>query len=349
MRCIRRRTFLAVLVLAGIAVSAEAQSRRQPSEWQRVDALSEGTAISVTFNTGNVRRYRFSGSDPQNLAVVSATGAKEVLLKSSIASIAASRDTGGAVGIGALAGAGALVAWLLGASALCGQGCENDMPSAAVLLIGGFGAGIGSLVGLAAAKTSGPPEVLFPPAATPPHHAEGRYPTLSLGVGTGHGAFRSYTVRGATSMRGVTVAALITLRISFQIEWTKPATSTFFSPRAALDDLVISGAEPTSSITRQEQHSVHLEPQVAGLVGVHPRRLGRLRLGVLTGLSLQSRQTTTLSPGKRSLDHYQGPGAGLVVGLDAEIALTSRLAVVPRVRYDTAFGSWSGVGISWRF
>jgi hypothetical protein len=41
--------------------------------------------------------------------------------------------------------------------------------------------------------------------------------------------------------------------------------------------------------------------------------------------------------------------SGLVIGLDAQIAVTHGLAVVPYVRHDRGFGSRAGANVAWSF
>ena len=119
-------------------------------------------------------------------------------------------------------------------------------------------------------------------------------PAARVGVSVGHGTFRSYGINGPTALPSVATAALLSPRVSVQMEWTKP-TSTFLSARASLHEQILSGAAPPTLIEREEQHSVRIPYHVAGLVGVHPPAWGRVQLGFLGGLSLAAKDGTVHS------------------------------------------------------
>jgi hypothetical protein len=351
--------FFGVLMAAAVALpqGIEAQTGSQQPEWRKVDALTPGRAVIVTLTSGETRKARFVSADREHLLLRSAAGPAETVAKSSIAAVVAGREARRAAGLGALVGAGAFGAWLGRASSLCGRGCDNDMPPAAALMAAAFGAGVGSLIGYAAARTSGPPEVLFPLSAPSAGATGGRYPRLRVGAGISDGTFRTFAVTEHTLMSSVTAAVLLSPRLSVQIEWTRLATSTFYAANAPLHDQIISGAVPPDAIRRQEQHSARVPYHLAGLVGVHPTPWGRLQPGLFGGLSVQPEETTEFDPftgpqrtlGQPVLRRSRGPSAGLVLGLDVQIVVTPRFAVVPMVRYDMDFGRRAGVAGSWRF
>lgn len=342
----RSTRLLGWFLLLLVATNAQAQTRDH-GEWRLVDAVSPGRLIKITMISGETRTGRFQRSSPDELTLLSRNGREDIISKSAVVTVVARRDTRRGAGYGALAGSGGLIAWGLGASSLCGVGCENDVPSAAYLLMGGVGAGLGALVGYAASKTSGPDEVLFPPDRASPE-PKTRFPAALVGVTVGRGTFRSYGISGPTTMPSVTTAALLSPRVSVQMEWAKP-TSTFLSARASLHEQILSGALPPTSIDRDERHSVRIPYHVAGLVGVHPPAWGRVQLGFLGGLSLAAKEATDISPRQPTLRQHRSPDGGLIVGVDAEVAVLSRLAIVPQVRVDPTFGVRSGVGLSWRF
>lgn len=106
------------------------------------------------------------------------------------------------------------------------------------------------------------------------------------------------------------------------------------------------------------------------LVGVHPSPWGRLRIEFLAGLGAQGSEDWgyyeafqrtgqgTMNerieriPGKYIVLNSQTGETGLVLGLDADVAVVRGLAVVPMLRYNRMGDRSSmafGVGAHWRF
>lgn len=352
MRRMAQPVFLGFLLTAAAVFpgGAAAQPVAQV-EWRKVDSLPEGRKVSVALRSGEIREGRFVAADAETLTLRQAKGVEETIRKSSVAQVAARRPAAKAAGLGAMVGGLGLFGWLNRAASLCGTGCENDMPAGAGLLMAGVGAGIGSLIG--AAASIGPDEVLFPYTARSGH----RYPLVRVAAGVGQGTFRSYAAAGHTATSTVSAGVMLSPRMSVQMEWTRLSRSTFLAPNAGLHDQIISGAVPAESVSRQEEHSARVPHHLAGLVGFHPKPWGRLQLGVLGGLSVQPRERLVFesfkSPsnntGQPRLRTYRSAVGGLVIGLDAQIAVTHGLAVVPYVRHDRGFGSRAGANVAWSF
>lgn len=244
---------------------------------------------------------------------------------------------------GALAGAGGMLALWGAAAKSCGTGCERSDTPAATAVIAVFGAAVGSLLGLAADLDAGPSHVVGVRAG----------PVFS------RTAFRSALVDGSAGSPGFAAAARVSPHISVHAEYT--ATDGQFVPAAGtVPQDVVGNVVPAASraagrfewIERRRISYVFTQ-----LVGVHPRPWGPLRLEFLGGLGVQGQENRNYYeaavPGTYHVLDFKTPEIGLVLGVDAEIAIARRFALVPMLRYnqmgDPGASMAYGAGAHWRF
>lgn len=375
--------------LAPAAVRAEAGAGNQADEWQRVDALKPGTRIVVTLKTGEKRIGDFRRATAEEVTI--AVGQKresweqlreETLSKSLIATVATYDPVKDGIQRGVLAGAGGLLAFIQMGNNSCGTGCENDMPGAAILLVGALGAGAGSLVGFLADRDAGRPELLFPPSASSGQSRPLRTsrffparPSVRVGPVYSQTSIRSSLVEGSAAAPGFALAVQFSPHISVHAEYTA-TNGRFYAPAGSIPDSILQNLVPTSDGPAGRSRGIEsrkISYAFSELVGVHPSPWGRVRVELVGGLGVQGEENRiyfdayqktgqgTMSdptryermPGKYYVLNFETPEAGLVLGLDAEIAVVRGLAVVPTVRYnrmgDAGPSIAYGVGAHWRF
>lgn len=240
----------------GLAVS-QTVPPTAAGDWQRVDALRPGTRIVVTLKTGEKRITDFlraTADDVTNaIRGKDAESVKEETLpKSLIRTVATDDPVKNGTGVGALAGAGGMLALIQMGNSSCGSGCDNDMPGWAVLAAGGFGAGVGSLVGLLADRNAGRPERLFPPSA-----ASGRSrplrtnrffparPSVRVGSAYSQTAFRSSLLEGTAAAPAFALAVQVSPHISAHVEYTA-IHARFYATEGSIPDSVLQILVPTS-------------------------------------------------------------------------------------------------------
>lgn len=246
-------------------------------------------------------------------------------------------------GKGALAGAAGMVALWAAAANSCGKGCENDAPAAAALVVGAYGAAIGTLVGLVADLDAGPGDV----------------PGVRAGPIFSLTSFRSSELDGRAAAPGVAAALRLSPHISLHVEYT--ATDGHFTPApGAVPEHVIQNLVPATSrwAGRAEWiQSRRVSYVFSQLIGVHPRPWGRLRLELLGGVGVQAQENRnyyeTDVPGTYHVLDFESPEIGFVGGADVEIALTRHVVLVPMFRYnqmgDPGASLTYGGGVHWRF
>lgn len=372
--------------LAPAAVRAEASN--QADAWHRVDALEPGTRIVVTLKTGEKRigYFRRGTTDDVTIAVGRDGGQEpvkeETLPKSLIGTVATYDPVKDGAGRGALVGAGGLLALIQMGINSCRTGCEADMPGAMALAAAAFGAGVGSLVGLLADRDAGRSEVLFPPSGRSGQSrsaSTSRFfparPAVRVGPTYSQMAFRSSLVKGAAAAPGFALAVQFSPHISTHVEYTA-TTGRFYPTSGSIPDSILQNLVPTSGGPAGRPRGIEsrqVSYVFSELVGVHPSPWGRVRVEFVGGLGVQgqedrdyfdayrrtglgTRDDPTLDepiPGKYYVLTFVSPEMGLVLGLDAEVAVVRGLAVVPTVRYnrmgDPGPSMAFGVGVHWRF
>lgn len=377
--------------IAPVAVRAEAGAGNQGSEWQRVDALKPGTRIVVTLKTGEQRigDFRRATTDDVTIAVGREGGQEpvkeETLPKSLIGTVATYDPVKDGIRRGALAGAGGLLALINVYHKSCGTGCESGANAPAMALaVGAFGAGVGSLVGLLADRDAGRSEVLFPPSAA---SGQSRWvrtsrffparPSVRVGTVYSQTAIHSSVVEGNAAAPGFALAVQVSPHISAHVEYTA-TNGRFYPTPGSVPDNILQNLVPAPASNRTAGRSYGIERGrvsyvFSQLVGVQPPPWGRLRVEFIGGLGVQGKEdfdyydayrTTgqgTMSdpsrieriPGKYYVLNFQIGELGLVLGLDAEVAVVRGLAVVPMLRYNRTGNPEPsisyGIGAHWRF
>lgn len=268
---------------------------------------------------------------------------------------------------GALVGAGAVVAIanFRVKDQNCGLGCGFDLhPVEVLILLGEFG-GLGGLVGMAIDRDADG----WPGTAN--RHFAAR-PAIRLGPDYTHLTVHSNAVRGRTSTAGLDMAIQMSPHVSGHVEYTV-VRHRFLPPPGSVPASILQNVVPEESQTQSRSYGIEsreIRYQAAALMGLTPRPWGRVRVGVLAGVGVQSgvsrdyydavrwsgpltdRRVERL-PGRYSVHDVGTATMGWVVGLDTEIAVAKRLSLVPKVRVN-AFGRAGasvglGAGAHWRF
>jgi hypothetical protein len=247
------------------------------------------------------------------------------------------------MGTGALVGAaGMLAVWTVGTKS-CGVGCERSGPGAAGILVAALGAGIGSLVGLAADLDAGPGDRL----------------DMRAGPFYSQTVFRSALVDGRASAPGFAAVVRVSPHLSVHVEFT--ATDGRFTPAlGTVPEEIIRNVVPAA--TRSAGRLEFIEDRrvtyvFSQLVGVHPRPWGRVRIEFLAGIGVQGQENRNYYeapvPGTYHILDFKTPEVGLLFGVDAEIAVARRFVIVPMLRYnhmgDPGPSFTYGAGAHWRF
>lgn len=247
------------------------------------------------------------------------------------------------MGKGALAGAGGMLALWTAAERSCGIGCERSGPAGASVLVGGFGAAIGSVVGLFADLDAGPLD----------------RPGVRAGPVYSHTAFRSTLVDGGAAAPGISAAVRLSPHISVHAEYTAtngrflPAPGTI--PPDVLANVVPAASRRAGRVELIENRRVSYV--FSQLVGVHPRPWGPVRIALLAGLGVQGQENRNYYEadiaGKYHVLDFKTPEIGFVMGLDAEVAVARHIVIVPMLRYnamgDPGPSMTYGAGVHWRF
>jgi hypothetical protein len=334
--------------------------------------------------TGERRAGRFRGASADDLTIdVGSDGEvkEERVLKSNIRRVATDDVLTDGVRIGALSGAGALMSFVQLGSRACGKGCENDLPAAMPLIMGLFGGGVGAAVGFVADRLQDRSEVLFPPTsdgsanARPRGRRDSSHPEVRVGALFRHAMTQSALLQGTMPVAGFAIAGQIAPYVSLHAEYTGTDGTFSRAAGAVADDVLVNLVPATSRVAGWSRgiESRRITFVFSELVGVHAPLFSRVRLGFLAGLTLlgqekrdyfdayqDSGQGTiddprrhTPLPGKYYVLDFESPEVGLVYGVDAGIALTSRFSAVPTLRYcridDPGPIVAYGVDIHWNF
>jgi hypothetical protein len=274
-------------------------------------------------------------------------------------------------GIGRGAAVGALAGLPLAIAQMksCNTGC--DWPSTGGMLIGWgiLGAAAGASIGLAAdLDTKGAPALgASPDQPAPRFYRAGLSPRVGLGLATT--APRTSALSGHSTGPALTVAVQLSPRISVHAEYLGVGT-TFLAAPGAVPDEVLQNIVPASTRVAGFERGLasrRINYILTELVGMHPAPWGRVRLEFLGGIGVQGEEEhayyDAYQPvpgrgdlpvaGKYYLLDFGSPEFGLVLGVDAEVAIAGGLRVVPTVRYramDDSSASLSyGAGVHWRF
>jgi hypothetical protein len=146
-------------------------------------------------------------------------------------------------------------------------------------------------------------------------------------------------LNGETAGGGLSIGAHLAPRWSLQLDLDLPK-SIEHQPRTTATALPI--GFPTFNLTEQVQHRAVV---ASLLLGFHPQTRGRVRLGYVGGLGLmylrrvaQFDQVILISAAQLTPQVQKRTEAqtdfvsGAVVGIEAEIALTDRVSLVPQMR-----------------
>jgi hypothetical protein len=375
--------FVLALTLLPAGADAQPVAPTPADGWLRVDSLAPGTTIIVAGKSGEKLIGDFRRATPDDVTITTRLKGSRgqvsdlTLPKSLIATVATHDPVRDGIGRGALAGAGGLVALLLLSNESCGIGCENDMPTAMTLVAGAVGAGVGSLVGLLADRDAARSEILFPPslASDRPPRRSSRFvptwPSVRIGPTLSQTTFVSSSVKGRAAAPGFAVAIQFSPHLSAHVEYTSggeflPAPGSV--PDEVAQNLIV--ATTRAAGLPRGIESRRISYAFSELVGVRPSSWGRLSVEFVAGLGVQGlekrnyydayRETGQGTarrieqvPGKFYVLNFETPEVGLVLGLDAEIAIVRGLAVVPTLRYnrmgDPGPSIAYGVGAQWRF
>ena len=259
-------------------------------------------------------------------------------------------------GIGRGAAIGALAVLPLAAAQVksCGTGCDRPSTSALLLAWALFGAAAGSAAGLAAD--------LDKPGA------------LTVRVGGGLASTRpaSSALAGQTASPTLQVAVRLSRHIAVHAEFAQVG-ARFPAAPGAIPNEVLNNVIDTVTRTRVAGWSHGVESRRVDFVfgqfiGIRPPAFGRIQLEFLGGIAVQGEQerayydayrdldatgNTEAVPGKYYILDFESPATGLALGIDAELAVTRHLLVVPTLRYRGFSGSSAtlafGAGLHWRF
>jgi hypothetical protein len=351
---------LRIVAVSSFAILPVAAAAEQASPWERVDALAAGTPITLTLTSGERRTARFRAATADALTIEVASrdalspGREEAVAKSAIARIVANDPIPHGAQAGAWIGAGAIASFYQVTATACGVGCENDMPSGAVLAIAGMGAGAGAAVGWLVDRTAGDGDVLFPPPTSfsrPPDSDRFFPPAARVRIGPVAHQMRmkSAEVTGSPVAPGLAVSVRLSRHLSGHVEYTRP-TGAFPGVPGLIQEEVLRNLVAASSRSAGWSRGIEsrrVKWTFSELAGVSLRPWGRVRVELLGGFGIQAREnrdyydawtdrtagTSERLFGKYYVLNFESPEVGLVLGADAEVALARRLSVVPTLRY----------------
>jgi hypothetical protein len=378
-------TLGAFLALSGLAAGQTPSAAA--ADWRGVDTLRPGTPIVVTLASGEERTGRFVRSAADEVVIdVAGRGAtdvrEELTPKARIATVATHDPAADGLQIGALVGGGAALAMFQAGASACGIGCENDLPGAGVAFAGAFGAGVGSAVGFLVDRLRDRSEILYPPQSDRlprgARESNAFFPDrAAVRVGAAYTAtrFHSSLVHGSAAAPGFAVAGQVAPYVSLHAEYTARGARLYPSP-GEVPDFVRQNVVPASARVAGRSYgieSTRVTFVFSELVGVHPPPWGRFRAELLAGLSVRGQedrdyydawrqlgQGTAGDPlrheriaGKYYVLDFESPEGGVILGADAELAVSHRLRVVPTIRYTRTTHPGPaiayGVGAHWRF
>ena len=273
------------------------------------------------------------------------------------------------IGKGAVLGAAATLPLVVAGISSCGAGCVRG---SALAIAGGFalvGAGIGSAVGLAADLDTAPSAGGESTATIPSSAFFPTRPGFRIRPLYGRTGFTGTALARTSPAQGVAVSAQLSPHLSFQGEYLYVNHAFYPSAGAVPDDVT---RNVVDAQVRLAGHSRGIERRyvsyvLSELVGFHPRPWGRLRVALLAGAAVRTGEKrdyydahqpvgsgrTFALPGKYYVLNFESPEFGLVLGVDAEFALSPRIGIVPSIRHyrwDDPGGQFSfAIGGQWRF
>lgn len=122
-----------------------------PPSWDRVHELPPDADVSIVLDTGDRRSYRFGSADADTLRLFSsASGREETIEKARVRRVdrqGVDDSTRNGLILGALAGAGAMLAVTAAMYAQCDAGCDAPAYSEMFPVSIAFGAGVGAAAG----------------------------------------------------------------------------------------------------------------------------------------------------------------------------------------------------------
>ena len=364
-----RRWISAIALWSVVATPAAAQSV-SGDEWAAVDRLRPGTRIVVTLKTGERRKRVFAGTSTDDLRISKnrQSGGDETVAKTEIARVVIDDAVADGIWRGALVGAGGMLGIAGAHMKSCNEGCDWGSTTLIVAASAVLGSGAGAIVGVAA-DADARPVVLYPAETAAPAPRTGfSRPPVRLGLSYTATTPRTSSLRGRAMAPSFSGAVRLSPHISIHAEFVRLDT-TFTAAPGAISDDVVSNIIPAT--TRVAGRSFGLESRripyiFTELVGFHAAPIGRLQIEILGGVSVQGQEErgyfdayrvdaggrTQSVPGKYHVLDFASPETALVIGLDADVAITGRFSVIPTIRYHAAGDSSAvtfGAGAHWRF
>ena len=155
------RTVVIALILVSL-LSFPARAQGIPGRWEKVEALKRGSPITVGLKNGDRLGGQFEELSPSEL-VLRTNSAQAAIPRADIKTITLPSKDGLGDGAltGAVTGAGlisvfALIAWAIG-----GGGGSSREIAVQMLALGGVGAGIGAVIGIAADAATKPDDIVL--------------------------------------------------------------------------------------------------------------------------------------------------------------------------------------------
>jgi hypothetical protein len=291
--------------------------------------------------------------------------------KDLIARVATVDRTRDGVARGAAVGAAALAATALAQMKSCGIGCDWDSTPAIVLMSAALGAGGGALVGLAADYDAQHSEVVYPagsPGGPSTSTFRNRHP-VSIGVSYTATQVRAGALAGRADAPAFSASVRLSRHMTARAEYVPIAARYEARPGEVPDEVLGNLVEPLLRIAGRSYglESRRVSYMFSQLIGVRPPSWRALQIELLGGIGIQGQEERAYYDAHRPLDgggseqlagkyyvlNFESPEVGFVGGVDASVALTPRLSVVPAIRYNALSGSAAsvtyGVGAHWRF
>ena len=364
-----RRWISAIALSIVMALPAAAQPAAA-DEWAAVGRLHPGTRIVITLKTGERRKRVFVGSSMEHLTIANGrtSSGDETIAKTQVARVVTDDAVADGIWRGALVGAGGMLAIAGAHMKSCNEGCDWGSTTLIVAASAALGAGAGAIVGLAADADARP--VVLYPLGTPDaaRRTGGSSPPVRLGLSYTATTPRTSSLQGRAIAPAISAAVRLSPHISVHAEFVR-ADAFFAATPGAISDDVAGNVVPAT--TRVAGRSFGIQSRRVAyiyteLVGVHLAPIGPVQLELLGGVSVLGQEErryfdayrvdadgrTQSVPGKYHVLNFASPEAALVIGVDADVAITGSFSVVPTIRYHAAGESSAltvGAGAQWRF
>ena len=368
----------AILLLA--RTSDAGQSPAVDTRTHAIDRLPADTRVVLTLRDGQVLTRFFRAASPDDITVATRRSTDRraagviTLRKDAISTIATHDPVRDGAGKGAVLGAAATLPLVVASVSACGKGCVRGSALAIGAGAALLGAGIGSLVGIAADLDAGGSRIVFPsprPAgAVPPNGFFATSPNVRVRAMYGGAAFYRSTLTGPAAARGLGVAVQISPHLSLHTEYVAIDHTFYPAPGAVSDDVLrnVVGAPVRIAGWARGIERRRVSYALSELAAFHLSPWRRLRLGLIAGVGVAAEERrdyydayerigpngeTRALPGKYYVLDFESPAVAVVAGVDAEIALSRRLAIVPAVRHhqrDNPGPQFSfAIAAQWRF